>query len=39
MRIDLATIVVDDYDAAIDFFVAKVGFGLVEDTSSRTALK
>lgn len=28
----LVTIVVDDYDTALDFYVAKMGFRLVEDT-------
>ena len=32
MHMALFTIVVDDYDAAIDFFVRIVGFELVEDT-------
>ena len=31
-RIALSTIVVGDYDEAIDFFVKKLGFQLVEDT-------
>ncbi len=31
MRIDLVTIVVDDYDVAIDFFVDALGFELVAD--------
>ena len=31
-RIGLSTIVVHDYDAAIDFFVEKLGFRLMEDT-------
>src|SRR5258705_9816273 len=30
------TIVVDDYDDAIEFFVAALGFELVEDSASRT---
>ena len=36
MFLELATIVVDDYDQAIDFFVDTLGFELVEDTPSRT---
>jgi predicted enzyme related to lactoylglutathione lyase len=36
MRIDLFTIVVDDYDRAIGFFVDAVGFELVEDSPSLT---
>ena len=31
-RIVLSTIVVIDYDSAIDFYVDKLGFSLVEDT-------
>jgi catechol 2,3-dioxygenase-like lactoylglutathione lyase family enzyme len=34
--LELATIVVDDYDPAIDFFVDTLGFELVEDTPSTT---
>jgi len=34
VRIDLVSIVVDDYDTAIEFFVDSVGFELVEDTPS-----
>ncbi|HET6950449.1 MAG TPA: VOC family protein [Acidimicrobiales bacterium] len=36
MRIDLVTIVVDDYDAAIRFFVDALGFSLVEDVPATT---
>ncbi|WP_062351318.1 VOC family protein [Herbidospora yilanensis] len=36
MRIDLVTIVVDDYDAAIAFFVGVLGFDLAEDSPSFT---
>lgn len=36
MRVDLVTIVVDDYDEAIDFFVRALGFELVEDSPSLT---
>ena len=36
MRIDLVTVIVDDYDRAIEFFVAKLGFELVEDAPART---
>jgi predicted enzyme related to lactoylglutathione lyase len=32
MRLDLVTLVVDDYDKAIDFFVNVLGFALVEDS-------
>ena len=34
--VELATLVVEEYDAAIDFFVAKLGFELVEDTPALT---
>ncbi|GAB2681741.1 VOC family protein [Nocardia goodfellowii] len=36
MRIELATIIVPDYDPAIAFFVDALGFELVEDTPSFT---
>ena len=36
MNIELAAIVVDDYDAAIDFFVGALGFELVEDSAAQT---
>ncbi|RKT88720.1 Catechol 2,3-dioxygenase [Saccharopolyspora antimicrobica] len=36
MRIDLVTIVVADYDEAIEFFVHVLGFELVEDSPSLT---
>ncbi|MER7127668.1 VOC family protein [Streptosporangium saharense] len=36
MRIDLFTIVVDDYDLAIEFFVGVLGFELAEDSPSLT---
>jgi catechol 2,3-dioxygenase-like lactoylglutathione lyase family enzyme len=32
VRLSLAALVVHDYDEAIDFFVAALGFDLVEDT-------
>lgn len=35
-RLALVTIVVDDYDAAIDYFVHALGFDLVADTPSTT---
>jgi catechol 2,3-dioxygenase-like lactoylglutathione lyase family enzyme/GNAT superfamily N-acetyltransferase len=35
--LELVTIVVDDYDRAIDFFVDTLGFDLVEDTPSATS--
>lgn len=36
MQLDLVTIVVHDYDAAIDFFVTALGLELVEDSASST---
>ena len=36
MRIELATIVVDEYDPAIEFFVDVLGFDLVEDSPALT---
>lgn len=36
MRLDLITIVVDDYDQAIAFFTGVLGFSLVEDSPSLT---
>jgi catechol 2,3-dioxygenase-like lactoylglutathione lyase family enzyme len=36
MHLDLVTIVVDDYDRAIEFFVSALGFELLQDTPSLT---
>ena len=36
MHLDLVTIIVDDYDRAIEFFVSAVGFELVEDSAALT---
>lgn len=36
VRVDLITIIVDDYDRAISFFTDVLGFGLVEDSPSLT---
>ncbi|MFB9179923.1 VOC family protein [Dactylosporangium sucinum] len=36
MRIDLVTLVVHEYDPAIEFFVGVLGFELVEDVPSTT---
>ncbi len=36
MRLDLVTVVVDDYDAAIAFFTGPLGFELAEDSPSLT---
>jgi catechol 2,3-dioxygenase-like lactoylglutathione lyase family enzyme len=35
MRVDLVTLIVDDYDRAIAFFVGVLGFELVEDSPAR----
>jgi catechol 2,3-dioxygenase-like lactoylglutathione lyase family enzyme len=36
MRLDLVTVVVDDYDTAIAFFTGPLGFELAEDSPSLT---
>ena len=36
MHLELVAIVVEEYDAAIDFFVNALGFELVEDSASST---
>ncbi len=36
VHLELVAIVVDGYDAAIDFFVDALGFDLVEDLASST---
>jgi len=36
MPLDLVTVVVDEYDPAIDFFVGILGFDLVDDSPSVT---
>lgn len=36
MRLDLVSLIVDDYDRAIDFFVSVLGFTLAEDSPSTT---
>ena len=36
MHVELCTIVVDDYDEAIQFFVDALGFDLVEDSPARS---
>ena len=36
MHIEAVTIIVDDYDAAIAFFVEALGFELIEDSPSLT---
>ena len=35
-HLDLVTLIVEDYDAAIDFFVRVLGFELIEDVPSTT---
>lgn len=37
MRIDLVTVLVDDYDEAIAFYTDVLGFDLAEDSASLTA--
>lgn len=36
MHLELVTVVVDEYDAAIDFFVGALGFELLEDSAAAT---
>ncbi|BCJ46976.1 hypothetical protein GCM10010168_35040 [Actinoplanes ianthinogenes] len=36
MHIDLVTLIVDEYDPAIEFFTGLLGFTLVEDSPSTT---
>ena len=36
MQLELVALIVDDYDEAIEFFVEKLGFELVEDSAART---
>jgi catechol 2,3-dioxygenase-like lactoylglutathione lyase family enzyme len=36
MNLDLITLVVDDYDTAIEFFVHSLGFDLLEDSPAFT---
>jgi catechol 2,3-dioxygenase-like lactoylglutathione lyase family enzyme len=36
VHLDLVTLVVDDYDPAIEFFVDRLGFDLVEDAPAIT---
>lgn len=36
MRVDLVTVVVDEYEPAIEFFVDALGFELVEDSPALT---
>jgi catechol 2,3-dioxygenase-like lactoylglutathione lyase family enzyme len=36
MRVDLVTVLVDDYDRAISFFVTVLGFELAEDSPAKT---
>lgn len=36
MHLDLVTVIVDEYDPAIDFFVDILGFELAEDSPSST---
>jgi catechol 2,3-dioxygenase-like lactoylglutathione lyase family enzyme len=36
MHLELVAVIVEDYDSAIDFFVGRLGFELVEDSPSVT---
>ncbi len=36
MHLELITIIVEEYDSAIEFFVEKLGFNLIEDSPSLT---
>jgi catechol 2,3-dioxygenase-like lactoylglutathione lyase family enzyme len=36
VRVSLVTVVVEDYDVAIDFFVSALGFELAEDSAATT---
>ena len=36
MHLELISVVVDEYDPAIDFFVGRLGFDLVEDSPATT---
>jgi catechol 2,3-dioxygenase-like lactoylglutathione lyase family enzyme len=36
MEVDLVTVIVEDYDAAIAFFVGRLGFELAEDAPARS---
>ncbi len=37
MHLEQLALIVDDYDVAIDFFVGKLGFDLVEDSPALTS--
>ena len=36
MHLELVSVIVDEYDPAIDFFVRRLGFELVEDSPATT---
>jgi catechol 2,3-dioxygenase-like lactoylglutathione lyase family enzyme len=36
MHLELVAVIVDEYDAAIEFFVRRLGFDLVDDSPSMT---
>lgn len=38
MRLDLVSIVVDDYDPAIEFYTTVLGFDLIEDSPATTTV-
>ncbi|HYA67920.1 MAG TPA: VOC family protein [Acidimicrobiales bacterium] len=37
MHLDLVTLIVEDYDQAVQFYVGVLGFNLVEDSPAQTA--
>ena len=39
MHLELVSVIVDDYDPAIDFFVDRLGFELVEDSPATTTVE
>jgi catechol 2,3-dioxygenase-like lactoylglutathione lyase family enzyme len=38
MHLELVSVIVDEYDPAIDFFVRRLGFELVEDSPATTTV-
>lgn len=38
MHLELVSVIVDEYDPAIDFFVGRLGFELVEDSPATTTV-
>jgi catechol 2,3-dioxygenase-like lactoylglutathione lyase family enzyme len=39
MHLELVSVIVDEYDPAIDFFVGRLGFELVEDSPATTTVE